>query len=94
MSFSKTYGKVIRPFIRKFKEGKNKKLRDAVVLNAAESVRKYRENLEEKGEELPKEEKELRKVRLDFFLFFYSMFLQPMFISLDSCPIYQEMHKG
>lgn len=70
MSFSKTYGKVIRPFIRKFKEAKNAKLRDAVVLNAAESVRKYRENLEEKGEELPKEEKELRKVRLVFFLFF------------------------
>ena len=67
MSFSKTYGKVIRPFIRKFKEAKNKKLRDAVVLNAAESVRKYRENLEEKGEELPKEEKELQKVRLVFF---------------------------
>jgi ribosomal protein L22 len=74
-SFSETYGIVIQPFIAKFKEATNAKLRKAVLSNAAESVRKHRENIEEKGEELPKEQKDLQKVRPVFFFLFRSMFL-------------------
>jgi hypothetical protein len=70
MSFSKVYGNVIQPFIAEYKAAKNVKLQKAVVSNAAESVRKSRENLEEKGEELPKEQKDLEKVRLAYLFFF------------------------
>jgi hypothetical protein len=84
MSFSEVYGSVLEPFIQKFKDGENEKGRRAVVRDAAEAVKNYREMQEDEGAALPKD---LQTVRLVIFLFLHSF--SPMFVTSGYHPIYQ-----
>ena len=65
MSFTNIYNDVLSPFLKKYNEAENLKLKKAILKNAAESVRKSRGTLEVK-EDLPKD---LEKVCFFFPLF-------------------------
>jgi hypothetical protein len=68
MSFAEQYGKVLSPFLKKYKEAENEKRRKGVLKDAADAVVESRGLLEDKGESLPKD---LKTVRFFFFLFMF-----------------------
>jgi hypothetical protein len=53
MSFFETYATILEPFIQKYK-GANEKERKGIIKNAADTVLKSRDLLEDKGIDLPK----------------------------------------
>jgi hypothetical protein len=65
MTFTEDYSKVLSPFLKRYKEAENEKLRKAVSKEAADAVVKSRDVLEDKGD-LPKD---LEKVCFWFFSF-------------------------
>lgn len=54
MTFTELYGKVLLPFIKKFKEAKNEKARKTVIHKAADAVKNSKDVLEI-DEDLPKD---------------------------------------
>jgi hypothetical protein len=76
MSFTQAYSKILSPFLKRFQEAENEKLRKSVLKNAAEAVVRSRDLLEDKGD-LPKD---LEKVLFILFCFFaVSMSFSPHF---------------
>jgi hypothetical protein len=64
MSFSKTYGNVITPFVKQYEQAKNEKQRKTVLNNAADAVQKSKLLLENE-ENLPKD---LPNVRIYYII--------------------------
>ena len=54
MSFTEVYKQVLAPFLKKYNDAENQKLKKAVLKNAAASVVKNKDELEIK-EDLPKD---------------------------------------
>ena len=67
MTFSQTYGAVLEPFVKNFKDAANEKGRNTVVNIAVAAVKRCKALLED-AEELPKD---LRKVCASFCLAFH-----------------------
>lgn len=65
MSFTNAYNEVLSPFLKKFKEEKNEKLKKGILKNTAEAVVKSKDTLEVQGDH----PKDLEKV-----CFFVSLF--------------------
>lgn len=55
MTFSEDYGRILLPFVEKYKAAKNEKARKAVLKTAADAVLKSRDLLEDDVTELPKD---------------------------------------
>lgn len=68
MSFSKSYGGILSPFLEEYKEAKNEKARKEVLKNAAAAVSTSKAVLENAGD-LPKD---LQAVR--WFIFFINLY--------------------
>jgi hypothetical protein len=67
MAFTDIYNTVLTPFLKKFKDAENEKVKKTILKNASEAVIKSRDTLEVKGD-LPKD---LEKVHFSFVLLFY-----------------------
>jgi hypothetical protein len=55
MTFTKEYGSILLPFVNQYKAAKNENGRKAVVKSAADAVASSRDQLEDKGADLPKD---------------------------------------
>jgi hypothetical protein len=67
MFFSKNYGAVLLPFVKKFETAKNEKERKTVINSAADSVKKTKALLEDE-DDLPKD---LLMVCVSFILYLF-----------------------
>ena len=76
MSFIEVYKQVLAPFLKKYNDAENEKLKKAVLKNVAASVVKNRDELEIK-EDLPKD---LERVCffLSSFIFIFSCIFNPL----------------
>jgi len=88
MSFSEEYGKILSPFLKKYKEAENENQRKGVLKNAAEAVVESKGLLEDKGEHLPKD---IKAVDFFFPLFFLFCLTSFHFFALDNISIFQRV---
>jgi SPX domain protein involved in polyphosphate accumulation len=70
MSFTEVYKQVLAPFLKKYNDAENEKLKKAVLKNAAASVVKNKDELEIK-EDLPKDLERVC-IFLSSFIFIFS----------------------
>jgi hypothetical protein len=55
MSFAKTYGDILEPFIKEYKDASNEKGRKTVLNNAVNALKEGRNLVEDGGVDLPKD---------------------------------------